>query len=260
MIQAAIGALLAAAIAVGAYRAHALSTSGAIAAFVVGALVFGATGLAGAAVLLAFFVPSTLLSRIGRARKIALRDVGKQGPRDAWQVLANGGVAALCALLAVRGDAGFAAAFAGAFAAASADTWGTEIGTLSRQAPVSILTFRRIPTGLSGGITTNGSLATIAGALCVAAVSTLVHVSAFWPVVAGGVAGAFFDSLLGASVQALRWCPQCAVACETNPHHCGSATTLRRGVAWLENDAINFAATLFGALVAGCLAAFAPNP
>jgi uncharacterized protein (TIGR00297 family) len=251
------GALLATIVAAVAYRARSLTIGGAAAALVVGSIVFAAGGWQGAAVLFAFFLPSVALSRAGRARKRALVDVGKHGARDAWQVLANGGIAALCMLLAPRFGALAATAFAGAFAAAAADTWGTEIGTLSREAPRSILTLARMPTGLSGGITLLGSLATLAGAAFVAAVAAYAHVAAFLPVAAGGVAGAFLDSILGASLQALRWCPSCACACETNPHHCGSPTTLRRGVAWIENDAINFAATLTGAMIAFSLAWYA---
>jgi uncharacterized protein (TIGR00297 family) len=205
-------------------------------------------------------VPSVLLSRLGSSRKSALVDVGKHGARDAWQVLANGGVAAVCIVLALHFGAPLAAAFAGAFAAASADTWGTEIGTLARALPRSILTFKPLPTGLSGGVTLPGTLSEIAGAAVVALVASLCGVAAFVPVLIGGVAGALIDSLLGGSLQALRWCPRCERACETNPHICGAATTLHRGWPWLGNDAVNFAATLTGALVAGILAARVPLP
>ena len=250
----AAGALLAAVVAYAAYRARSLSAGGAVAAFAVGAIVFGAGGWPAAAVLFAFFAPSVLLSRAGRARKRALQDVGKQGARDAWQVLANGGVAAACALAMPFAGAAAAAAFAGAFAAAAADTWATEIGTLAPAQPRSILTLRRMPAGLSGGVTLMGTAASICGALFVALVAGLAHVAPLLPVAAAGVAGSLLDSALGASVQALRWCPACERACETDPHHCGTPTTLRRGLGWLENDAVNLAATLGGAALAALLA------
>lgn len=253
-MQIVLGAAFAALIALVAYRARALSAGGAAAAFVVGAIVFGAQGWPGAAVLFAFFLPSTLLSRVGAARKRALRELAKQGPRDAWQVLANGGTAAVAAIVALHGGPRFACAFAGAFAAASADTWGTEIGTLSRHPPRSVLTLRTVRPGMSGGITPLGTLATFAGALCVALVADLAGVAPFWPVALGGVAGAALDSLLGAGLQAMRWCPSCARECETNPHDCGTPTQLRRGLRWLENDGVNLAATLCGALFAFALA------
>jgi uncharacterized protein (TIGR00297 family) len=253
MMQLALGAAFAAAVAAFAYRARALTAAGATAAFAIGTIVFGGGGWRAAAVLFAFFLPSIALSRLGRSAKRALVDVAKHGPRDAWQVLANGGVAAACVLVALRGYAPFAAAFAGAFAAAAGDTWGTEIGTLARSAPRSILTRRSLQRGLSGGVTLRGTIATFGGAGLVAAVAALLHIAPFWPVALGGIAGAFLDSLLGASAQALRWCPVCARECETDPHRCGSATTLHRGFAWLGNDAVNFAATLCGATVAALL-------
>jgi uncharacterized protein (TIGR00297 family) len=243
-MQLGIGAAMAAAVALVALRSRALSADGAVAAFVVGTIVFAAGGWPAAAVLFAFFVPSSLLSRIGGSR---------DGARRVWQVLANGGVAALCVLLAVRGGAPFAAGFAGAFAAASADTWGTEVGVRWGGAPISILTFRPIPAGRSGGITLWGSLATLVGALCVAITASLVHLAPLKSVALGGIAGALLDSILGASLQALRWCPACASECETQRHRCGTPTLLRRGVSWLENDAVNLAATFCGALVAALL-------
>jgi uncharacterized protein (TIGR00297 family) len=253
VIRLAIGAALAAVVALAAYRARALSRDGAIAAFVIGAIVVDAGGLNSAAVLLAFFVPSSLLTRMGRERKRLLRGTQEPTPRNAWQVLANGGVAALCATAALVASTPFSAAFAGAFAAASADTWGTEIGTLARRRPVSILTFRPMEAGLSGGVSLLGTVATIAGALCVAVVAALLHVAPLWPVAVAGVVGALLDSIIGASLQARLWCPACACECETPRHLCGTPTTLRLGVRWIQNDAVNLMATLCGGLVAAAL-------
>jgi len=76
-------------------------------------------------------------------------------------------------------------------------------------------------------------------------------------VFAGGVAGAVADSLLGASIQSLRWCQQCARATERDPHACGSATRPLRGFTWFGNDAVNFSATIVGAGIAFAGAAIA---
>lgn len=238
MIQCTLGALLAAGVALLAYRAKALTRSGAMAAFGVGTAVFGAAGWPGAAVLFAFFLPSVLISR------------GGTRTRNGWQVLANGGVAAFCALAALQGGTPFAAGFAGAFAAASADTWGTEIGIRWGRTPISILTLRPVAVGRSGGITLVGSLATLGGAFCVAVAAALVHLAPLRSVALGGIAGALLDSVLGASLQALRWCPACKTECETRHHACGAPTLMRRGLSWIENDAVNFAATLCGAVAA----------
>ena len=237
-----------------------MTRSGALAAFVTGTCVFAAGGWPYAAVLFAFFLPSTLLTRVGRARKAQLVDSGKQGARDAAQVFANGGIAALCALVsAVAHWPAFAAAFAGAFAAASADTWGTEIGTLSRRRPRSILTLQPIAAGLSGGVTLLGTSAEIAGALAVAIVAAVAAGIPFAAVLLGGICGALADSVLGACVQALRYCPQCKRTCETDPHACGTPTQLVRGTHRIGNDAVNGLATLTGALLALAASRFFPG-
>ncbi len=257
--------MFAAGIAAAAFRARALTRGGAIAAFVVGTVTYGSGGWAFTLLLLAFFIPSVGLSRAGRTRKQALVDTGKAGPRDAWQVVANGGIATLCAALAgvaratgVRaGDpARWAAAFAGSYAAATADTWGTEIGLLARGKPHSILTFRPIPTGLSGGVTWVGSAAEAAGAAWIAGAAALClkrNRTFFVPVFLAGAAGALTDSILGATLQELRRCPACDRSCETNPHVCGTPTLHVRGLRGFSNDAVNLAATLSGALVAFAL-------
>ncbi|MBC5811385.1 MAG: DUF92 domain-containing protein [Candidatus Eremiobacteraeota bacterium] len=248
-----LGAVAAAAIAFVAYRARVLTSGGALWAFAIGTLTFGALGWSGAAILLTFFLTSVALSRLGRARKRALlAGVEKGGVRDGAQVFANGGVAAICAALTFH-DPRYAIAFAGAFAAAAADTWGTELGALYGGTPRSIVTGRRVDTGLSGGVTWLGTAAEVGGAAVVAAVAFTFGLP-FVAVLAGGVAGAFVDSLLGATVQAKRWCAQCGRACESDPHVCGASTELLRGAGWFGNDAVNLAATMVGAAVAFALA------
>jgi len=71
--------------------------------------------------------------------------------------------------------------------------------------------------------------------------------------VAEGIAGALLDSIVGAGLQARQWCPACSCECETPQHYCGTPTTLRRGVRWIQNDAVNLMATLGGAIVAAAL-------
>ena len=220
--------------------------------------------------LLAFFITSIALTRSGKQRKRALLDTAKGGPRDAWQVLANGGAATACLMVWVFLDRGASlsawfVAFAGAYAAATADTWGTEIGTLVAKPPRSILTGKPLATGLSGGVSAPGTAATIAGAVLIAILTpgalllalpgTPVTLHALsdlvLPVFIGGFGGATIDSLAGATLQDRRWCPACQRECEVDPHGCGTATERRRGLPWLSNDGVNFIATAGGAALAG---------
>ncbi len=73
---------------------HLLTTSGAIMTLLVGSGVSFGFGWQGLVVLLLFFGSSSLLSKVGRSRKQSVDSiVEKDGARDGWQVLANGGVA-----------------------------------------------------------------------------------------------------------------------------------------------------------------------
>jgi uncharacterized protein (TIGR00297 family) len=245
---------LAAAIALLARRARSLSPDGAVAATVVGALAVGA-GWGWGALLVAFFVASSVLSRLGAAAKAARTEaiVAKGSERDAWQVLANGGVFALAAAGALLlPHAAWAPFGVGALAAAAADTWGTEIGTLAGRPPRSLRGWRPVPAGTSGAVSAAGTLATVAGAIFVASLALLVGfpVAVVGPAALGGVAGAFADSLLGATVQARRRCPRCERATERIVHGCGERTLAAGGLRWLDNDVVNLLATLAGGLVA----------
>ncbi|WP_040951663.1 DUF92 domain-containing protein, partial [Gorillibacterium massiliense] len=144
-----------------AYWKNALTSSGAIAAAVVGTALYALGSPVWFALLIAFFVSSTLLSKWKRhKKKQAEEGYEKTGRRDAGQVAANGLAGALlCAGNAIWPHPLWLAAYAGVMAAVNADTWATEIGGLSRRAPRSIVTGKPVPAGASGGVTALGSAA-----------------------------------------------------------------------------------------------------
>jgi uncharacterized protein (TIGR00297 family) len=257
-----IGLVLSLAIGVLGHRRGALSRSGVVGALIVGTLIFGLGGWEWGVLLVAFFVSSSALSFYQAGEKRGLAEKFAKGHRrDLGQALANGGCAALLALLSrLRPHPLWFFACAGAMAAVNADTWATELGVLSRKLPRLITTGRPVEVGTSGGITWSGVGASLGGALligllggvasltlrlgCVVAAVLLLAAAA------GGLAGSLFDSLLGATVQAIYWCDTCGKETERRIHRCGTQTRLLRGWRWLGNDMVNLVASVVGALVA----------
>ena len=247
-----LGALLAAAIAAAAYALGSLSASGALGAVLVGTLTFGVGGLIPAILLILFFVSSSALSRLGKARKRAVAAAFAKGSRrDLGQVLANGSIAAaLSVAFGMTGQPLWLAGVVGALAAVNADTWATELGVLAGHRPRLITTGQPVDPGTSGGVSLEGTLASAAGATLIGLAAALP--SGDWSLVGlaalGGVAGSMIDSLLGATVQAIYWCSACSKETERHPlHTCGTPTTNHHGWRWLGNDGVNFAASLVGA-------------
>jgi uncharacterized protein (TIGR00297 family) len=233
-----------------AWRGRALTGGGAAAAWLVGTLVVTGTGWAGGAVLAAFFVSSSAVGRLAPARP-GLDAKGER--RDQLQVGANGGPAAIGALLGLHDPAVGLWIVTGSLAAAAADTWATSIGGRSRTPPRLLLGGRRVPPGTSGGMTVMGCAAAAVGALLVAATGAAVgSAPALLPLATLiGFAGMAADSALGAGWQGRFHCPLCDVASEWRVHRCGTRTVWQGGLRWLDNDGVNLAATaLAGALAA----------
>jgi uncharacterized protein (TIGR00297 family) len=234
-----------------AYWRRALTLDGAVAAAIVGSVVFFRGGLPAAASLLAFFGSASALSRLGHGRKASgLLAQAKGARRDAWQVVANGGVATECILLGRR------EAFVGSLAAASADTWATELGLLARRRPRLITNWQPVAAGTSGGVTPEGLAASVGGALVVGLAWSLADGAGggLRRALLAGASGSLVDSVLGATLQALYRCPSCGTTTEALQHvSCGQATQLVRGYGWITNDTVNALATLAGAAVGGLL-------
>ena len=258
IIELVIGFIFGVVIGGAAWRARALSSSGAVAAAVVGGLIFGFGGLAWAVQLLTFFISSSLLSRAFKSRKADLGEKFAKGSRRDWgQVAAKGGLGAGLALLLgfFPDNQALFFAFVGAMAAVNADTWSTELGVLSPTPPRLVTSGRVVERGVSGGVTVTGTLAALGGAALLGLTGGLFVPSfSFFPLIfsgtLGGLSGGMFDSVLGATVQGIYYCPRCEKETEQHPvHHCGTETTHLRGWRWLNNDLVNLGASIAGALV-----------
>lgn len=219
LIRLILGFVLAVAVATAATTVRALTPSGAVAASVVGTIIVGFGGWDKAALLVLFFGSSSLLTRWQAARK---SHPEHRAGRSADQVFANGAVATILAVWSFISPAPWVvAAFAGAIATSTADTWATEIGLLSKTPPRLITTWRVCEPGRSGGVTLLGTAGGIAGAAVIAAAA---HLLLSIPLAAMGIAGVaamLVDSVLGATLEG-RW-------------------------RWFDNNVVNLAATIVGA-------------
>lgn len=260
--QIGLGILAAGLIGFLAFRFKLLSWSGSLAAFLLGSVVFGLGGLKWAIILMLFFITSSGLSRLFRKRKSnAEEKYAKGATRDAGQVLANGGLAGAFVVLHIFIPASVSPwiGFCATLAAANADTWATELGALSKREPRLITTFKSVEAGTSGAVSWLGLAATSAAALVIAAAGMILGFKEFgtpaWlmipAITIGGIAGSLVDSLLGATIQAIYYCPQCQKETEKTPFHgCGTPTVLVKGISWVNNDMVNVFCTVAGSGVA----------
>lgn len=178
--------------------------------------------------------------------------------RTQAQVLANGGVA--WAALAVAAlsppdlpEVSIAsyAAFVGALSAAAADTWATELGTLSPGRPWSLRSFSRVPTGTSGAVSLAGTGAAALGAATVVGAALLAGGSLSGAegrdaalLIGAGLAGMLADSGMGAFLQA-QYRTEAGDWVETPP---SSGARPSRGWAGIGNNVVNLLGTAVGAL------------
>ncbi len=236
--------LLASAVAWAARRRGWLSPDGAWAAWALGVWLFGLAGWRWAVPLLVFFGTSSWLTRWkGHA------------PRDAGQVLANGGIPGLLAGLCwLYPSPKVWWAYIAALAFATGDTWASELGRRWAARPISLRTGRPTQAGASGAVSLPGTLAAVAGAGLMAAVG--------WALFGGPVLEAFraagfgflavvVDSLLGAWVQGQARCPQCGQVVEAGePHPCPGPLQPLSGWPWMTNNMVNLTAQALAALLA----------
>lgn len=227
-----------------AYFMRLLSLSGSVAAFTSGLFIFIGFGIHGLIVLAIFFITSSLLSKYRGNQKEFLDELHEKGSRRDWaQVAANGGTAALAGIgYFLSPSPMWIYAFSISLASANADTWASEVGTLSKKLPISIKTFQRVPRGTSGAVSELGTLAAAGGSATIALTASLLF-SLEWKwaltIFLFGMVGTTLDSLFGAWVQEQYRCGVCSLQTEKTVH-CQKPTSRISGYKRIDNDAVNF--------------------
>lgn len=230
----------------------ALTAAGTLLAFALCAGICRYGGLPAFLILAVTFMATVAADKLAghRADPYLLRR--KSGRRDAWRVLCNVGVGALAVLLrGVTGREKFLLVYAAVMAESLSDSLASKIGPLFKGKTVDICSFKKLPTGLSGGVSAAGTIAALGGSMIIGGLSMLLvpTVKTALLVALTGFAGCLFDSVIGSAVQVKYYCPACGSVTESG-EHCGEKTIFYKGLRLINNDGVNMLSNAFSFLLA----------
>lgn len=269
LVQALVAAVLSAAIATRSYRKKSLDLSGALAGFAVMTIHIAINYRFGA-LLLVFFITSSMLTKVGEDRKKKVDADFKEGGQRNWiQVFSNSGIATLLVLIAwtqvgmqdfclnsteSRRMTFVAGGIIGHYCCSNGDTWSSELGVLSDEQPRLITNFKPVRKGTNGGVTKAGLLAAVAAG-CLLGLTFVIlgflttnctfntAMKQLWLIPVSALAGLFgsvIDSLLGATLQYSGFCSvRNKVVGKPGP-------TVKKisGLSILDNNAVNLVSVL----------------
>ncbi len=180
-----------------------LTLDGSISAFLFGVIALGFGGLSGATIVLVFFITSSLLSKSEKNDDLFTIPFR----RDGIQVWSNGFWFAFWLILWFTTDAlVFEIAAVSSIAFSTADTWSSEIGGKRIKGATWLMgTFQKTEPGVDGGISLAGTVASIFGAILIAAIywafNTDLTFGLMIIIALSGLMGSLIDSILGTYVQ-----------------------------------------------------------
>ena len=205
-----VGLLLNALVAAAGWMARTVSSSGVIAGLLIGTIIYAGAGAGTWLLLLMAFAAAAITSRIGYKRKLQLGIAEERGGRrGAANAIANTGVAAVAAALAVASTYRVEALLAAAAAliAGSSDTVASEIGKAFGRRTFLVIGFRPVPPGTSGALSIEGTAAGIAAAAVLALIAVRADVIAaplLLVVIVAATAASLLESALGATLEGPR--------------------------------------------------------
>lgn len=200
-----IGLILSCIIALIAYKKKSLDLTGFIMAILMGTLIYYFGSYIIFSLLMLFFISSSLISKFDKIKT-------DDSNRNFIQVFANSFVALFFSILFyVTKNEIYLVLAAMGIAATTSDTWASEIGKFSKGKTISIITFKKINKGESGGISLLGSIAALLGSTIIALVFLLLRSLSklelnniyiyVMLIIMGGFLGNIIDSILGIILQ-----------------------------------------------------------
>ncbi len=188
-----------------AYKMRAITVDGIVAAILTAMTLYTLGSPYLGASLLLFFILGSIISKLKNKSKIKAELLQEgEGPRNWKQVICNSLPASILAwLYYINPETKIYLLLAfGVFSAAAADTFSSEIGMMNKGRVYSILSFKPVPNGLSGGVSILGLMAGILGSFILSLLALpqfgykgLIYMTML------GFLGTLLDSIIGASIQ-----------------------------------------------------------
>jgi uncharacterized protein (TIGR00297 family) len=244
-----------------AVKSRAIDVSGAASGAVISFVAFLAGGIYWFVLIVAFFAVSSAFTRYRYEYKKRIGSAQEKSGTRSWpNSVANGGIAAIAAVLEINLHADiFAVAYVGSLATAMADTLATEVGVLSKSQPRLITNLQRVVrAGTSGGVSPLGESTAFLSALGMGILGIFLvlpwrlNAAGFLAIVpavlVGGFGGTTIDSVFGAKFQRASRCEICGALTEGKTHH-DRAAKLVKGTKYIDNNVVNFVGALSGAVI-----------
>ena len=225
----------------------AMTPSGGIVAFILFALVgFYGKGFLQVGFVFALFFISTIVAVISKKLDINKKIEVKEQGRKANQIIAVGLFGILSMVIYHYTNIKlFYYLFFLSFVEQFADSMASDIGRLTKRKNVSIITFKPVEKGISGGVSLLGTLCALLGSMLLMLIPFLFNALSFKFYIAVSLLaflGTVVDSVLGALFQALYKCKGCKELVET-PIHCNQNAELVKGFRIVDNTFVNYAAS-----------------
>lgn len=189
------------------YTKKAVDFSGLVSSLLVGIIILFSLPLAMWIMpMLALFVTGSVSSKYKWSYKVKMGVAENAKGRSFKNVIGNGGVAAVAAIIYyLNNDKIFLYAYLASIASATADTVATEIGQLSRKRPRLLPWLKEVPTGTTGAVSALGEAMALVAATGIALIPFAYFgiFMNFWDwnffliTIAAGFLGCQIDSLLG---------------------------------------------------------------
>lgn len=189
---------------------------------------------------------------VALVKKIVQKAKNKEKPRTFIQVLINGGLGTLLIILyGIFHQQYLLIASIISLSGNFIDSVSSDVGTLSKKDPYDFIKRKKVPKGISGGISLLGTVAALICSFIIAfATYKSLKLSSIYLLLITGLifSQTIVDSLLGSLFQAKYQCVKCKNIIEKN-EHCDKKANLIEGISWINNNMVNLISSIIITLV-----------
>tara|TARA_Y100001970_G_C14035924_1_gene751101 strand:+ start:194 stop:931 length:738 start_codon:yes stop_codon:yes gene_type:complete len=186
-----------------------MTKSGWISSGILGTILWGCLSWKGWLSVVIYLILGSLVTKVGYNFKnkigIAEKRGGRRGPENVWGSAATGMLLAILIKFNLGNPVYFKIAFSASFAAKLADTFGSEIGKRFGKRTFLITSFKKVKKGSEGGVSLEGTLASLLGSIVMSYVMMtlgfIVSAPQIFIVIVSGFIATIFESIIGAKFQ-----------------------------------------------------------